>query len=233
MKKNQTLKTSEVQKTIWQLHLRISDRFPNSSLVQAAKQLHGIAKETDKIISWISSPNYLLRIGIYSLIIIVALVLGLSVSQMNFAVRNITFIDFIQVSESALNEMVFIVAGMIFLVTLENRRKRKRVISSINNLRSIAHYVDALQLTKDPDACIQISKPTRNSPHRDLNAYDLGRYLDYCSELLSLISKLGFLYVQSFEDPIANEASNDLESLTTGLSGKIWQKIMILRSKES
>jgi hypothetical protein len=229
----QIIKTGELQKTIWQLHLRITDRFPNSSLAQIAKRLYSIAKETDQIIAWISRPNYWLRIGVYGLILFIAAVLCVSISQMNFTAKRMSFVDFIQVSESALNEVVLIVAGMIFLVSLENRRKRQRVITSINKLRSIAHFVDALQLTKDPDACHPSSKPTHNSPHRDLNAYELGRYLDYCSELLSLISKLGFLYVQNFEDPMASEASNDLESLTTGLSSKIWQKIMILRSKTS
>lgn len=63
-----------------------------------------------------------------------------------------------------------------------------------------------------------------------MNDFELGRYLDYCSEMLSLISKLAFLYVQNFTDPIAQEAVNDLEDLTNGLSQKIWQKIMLLKS---
>jgi hypothetical protein len=38
-------------------------------------------------------------------------------------------------------------------------------------------------------------------------------------------------FVQDFHDPVATEAVNDLESLTTGLSRKIWQKIVILRNQ--
>jgi len=48
--------------------------------------------------------------------------------------------------------------------------------------------------------------------------------------MLSLIGKLGALYVQKFNDPVALAAVNDVEQLTTGLSRKIWQKIMILNS---
>ena len=72
---------------------------------------------------------------------------------------------------------------------------------------------------------------TASSPERDLTAPELGRYLDYCSELLSLISKVAALHVQRFNDPHTLAAVNDLESLTSGLSGKIWQKITLLERR--
>jgi len=53
------------------------------------------------------------------------------------------------------------------------------------------------------------------------------RYLDYCSDELALISKIAALYVQKFNDPVSMSAVNDVEDLTSGLSRKIWQKIMI------
>ena len=56
----------------------------------------------------------------------------------------------------------------------------------------------------------------------------LARYLDYVTELLSLVSKIAALYVQRFDDEVAMDAVNDIESLTTGLSRKIWQKITLL-----
>jgi hypothetical protein len=36
--------------------------------------------------------------------------------------------------------------------------------------------------------------------------------------------------VQKFDDPVALAAVNEVEDLTTGLSRKIWQKIMILNA---
>ena len=51
--------------------------------------------------------------------------------------------------------------------------------------------------------------------------------------MLSLVGKVGFLYVQKFDDPVAVKSVNDLETLTTALSRKVWQKIMILRSQDS
>jgi len=69
---------------------------------------------------------------------------------------------------------------------------------------------------------------TASSPRRSMPRFELSRYLDYCSELLSLTSKVAALYVQDSQDPVVLDAVNDVETLTTGLSGKIWQKIMIL-----
>ena len=61
----------------------------------------------------------------------------------------------------------------------------------------------------------------------------LGRYLDYCSEMLSLTSKLAALYVQRFDDSVVLQAVNEVESLTNGLSRKVWQKITILEAAAS
>jgi hypothetical protein len=58
------------------------------------------------------------------------------------------------------------------------------------------------------------------------------RYLDYCSEMLSLTGKIAALYAQNFRDAVVLSAVNELENLTTGLSRKIWQKIMIVDKQE-
>jgi hypothetical protein len=44
---------------------------------------------------------------------------------------------------------------------------------------------------------------------------------------------VAFLYVQKFDDPVSVNAVNDLENLTTGLSRKIWQKIMLIHAAEN
>jgi len=41
------------------------------------------------------------------------------------------------------------------------------------------------------------------------------------------------LYVQKFDDGVALSAVNEIEDLTTGLSRKIWQKIMILNAMDT
>jgi hypothetical protein len=103
------------------------------------------------------------------------------------------------------------------------------VLRALHELRAISHVIDMHQLTKDPSQLLSRSgNRTASSPQRTLTAFQLIRYLDYCSELLSLIGKLGALYAQSIPDTVVLQAVNDIEVLTNGLSRKIWQKIMIL-----
>jgi hypothetical protein len=73
-------------------------------------------------------------------------------------------------------------------------------------------------------------RSTPSSPQRMLTPYELIRYLDYCSELLSLTSKLAALHVQHLRDPIVLDAVNDVETLAGGLSQKIWQKIGVVET---
>jgi hypothetical protein len=63
-----------------------------------------------------------------------------------------------------------------------------------------------------------------------MTPFELNRYLDYCSELLALLSKIAALYVQEFQDPVLLDAVDDVEDLSAGLSRKIWQKLTILES---
>ena len=56
----------------------------------------------------------------------------------------------------------------------------------------------------------------------------LTRYLDYCSEMLSIVGKLAALHVQHLDHPNVLDGVTNVESITGSLSAKIWQKIMIL-----
>ena len=84
------------------------------------------------------------------------------------------------------------------------------------------------QLTKDPEWLLARGQDTGARPRPAADAFELTRYLDYCSEMLSLTGKVAALYVQRFQDPVALDAVNEVENLTTGLSRKIWQKLTVL-----
>ena len=92
----------------------------------------------------------------------------------------------------------------------------------------MAHIVDMHQLTKDPEHLLVPEMRTPSSPDRQFTRFELSRYLDYCTELLSLASKLAALHAQCVNDPVVLDAVNDIEVLASNLSNKIWQKIMIL-----
>ena len=44
-----------------------------------------------------------------------------------------------------------------------------------------------------------------------MSPFELSRYLDYCSEMMSLTSKVAVLFAQSFPDPVVTEAVSDIE----------------------
>jgi hypothetical protein len=46
--------------------------------------------------------------------------------------------------------------------------------------------------------------------------------------MLALIGNLAALYAQRYDDPVVLDAIDAIESLTTAMSTKIWQKITII-----
>ncbi|NLS93949.1 MAG: hypothetical protein GXX96_17455 [Planctomycetaceae bacterium] len=226
------LEASKVRDTIYQLTLRIHDRFPSSGIFDVCGELYSLSKDTEKIVAAIARPLFGVRLVAATLILafigaIVFLLLGHPVDE------KLSVYSMIGTLESGGNLLILIGLAVIFLWSWERRVRRGRVIKNLNRLREIAHVIDMKQLTKDPDGLAQVSRPTANSPKRRLNAFELGRYLDYCTEMLSLTSKLGYLYVADFHDTDATDAANDLETLCTSLARKIWQKIMILRGVQA
>jgi len=119
-------------------------------------------------------------------------------------------------------------AAIFFLVTIENRVKRSRALAALHELRSIAHVIDMHQLTKDPKVPGVAVVDTPSSPTRTFDDYQLTRYLDYCSEMLSLLGKIAAVYAQTSADREVTSAVNEVEVLTTGLSRKIWDKIQAI-----
>ncbi len=139
-----------------------------------------------------------------------------------------TVAEVLQSIDAATSELIFLSLVVLFLVSLETRLKRRTALRMLHRLRSIAHIVDMHQLTKDPEHVLHRVPSTASSPARTLSRAQLPRYLDYCSELLALTSKLAALHAQHLNDAVVLSAVNDIEALTADLSRKIWQKISIL-----
>jgi hypothetical protein len=216
--------------TVTTLRQRILERFPGSGLGRLADELLRIARVTDRQLRWVAAPHVPLRVASWAVGGLILLLLAGLVTRLEVRTDAITLSELLQASEAAFNDAVLLGAALYFLVSLEARLKRRRALRFLRELRAMAHIVDMHQLTKDPAALVQVGTDTPSSPRRTLTRYELGRYLDYCSEMLALNSKLAALYAQNFDDPVVLAAVDEVETLTTGLSGKIWQKIVILSS---
>ena len=219
------LKEDKLIETVEQLRKRISDRFPDSGLSRVADELVQVTRESVERAASIRRPNFWLRGG---LVVIALLALGgilwhfVSSPDFKTAVQDsIGFLD------AAKGVGLYLVAIAAFLITLEFRFKRRKALRAIHELRAMAHLIDMHQLNKDTERLGTPEGPTMENG-RLMTADEVGRYLHSCSQLLAILSKVAQLYVQDFPDATAETAVDHFEGLATGLSGKIWQKIMIL-----
>lgn len=222
-----TLDVDKVIETIDRLGKRIHDRFPASGLSKVNQELEDLAEETRQRIEWITTPKLWIRIGIGSIILVMVAILIYTISTFKVASGSFTVGDLVQISEAGINDIVLIGAAVFFLFSVESRVKRGRALKVLYELRSIAHVIDMHQLTKDPSR--KSTQNTKHSPAVELTPLQLTRYLDYCSEMLSLTSKVAALYAQAIDDSVVLQTVNEVEELTTSLSQKIWQKIMIIK----
>jgi hypothetical protein len=223
------LKLERIIETLTTLRNRIAERFPGSGLSQVAEELLRIAGDTGAVLERIRRPNLLLRVAVataIALIVALAGALFLYIPVLPIDVQGIG--SLFQSIEAAAQDLIFLSIAIYFFITLESRLHRRISLRALRRLRGIVHIVDMHQLTKDPEHLLTPGRTTASSPKRQLTRFELARYLDYCSELLSLSSKLAALHVQYVDDPVVLDAVNDIEVLASNLSSKMWQKIVIL-----
>ena len=222
------LDSGQIEQTIEQLARRVELRFPGSGLGAVVRELEQVAERASATVAWINRPLVWLRvlIGFFGLLLIV--VLAASIGSLQVQVGPPTLPELAQGIEAGINDVAYVAVAVFFLITIETRVKRHRALTAIHELRAIAHVIDMHQLTKDPEWVLARGRETGILATRSMTLFELSRYLDYCSEALSLTGKVAALYVQRFDDGVALQAVNEVEELTTGLSRKIWQKLTVL-----
>ena len=224
-----SLNSEKIIKTSQRLASRISERFPASGLSKVADALHAETQQAGRTALWLAKPLMIVRafVGILIAFMMVLFIAAFLLMQGRGELFS-SIADLVQGLDAAVNEIILFGAATFFLLNLENRLKRRQALKAIHALRSMAHIIDMHQLTKDPDRLRGTESDTPSSPERKMTSFELTRYLDYCSEMLAIISKIAALYVQDFRDPVTLSAVDEVQDLTTGLAEKIWQKIVIL-----
>jgi hypothetical protein len=227
------LDEAKIKETLERLRNRIGERFPGSGLREVAEELIAIGEEVSECVAYIRAPNWPIRITVGFTIAAMTLVLLALARTVQITDQPRDLSGIVQLIQAGIQNVVFFGVAVLFLGSIETRLKRTRALAMISQLRSLAHVVDMHQLTKDPERLLGTEPSTPSSPERTMTPPELGRYLDYCSELLSVTSKLSALLVQYFDDKVVLGAVNEIEALATGLSGKIWQKIRLLDTANS
>jgi hypothetical protein len=221
------LRADRILATLDKLHARIGARFPEAGLTRVCADVIEAARFSARDAADLARPRLLWRMGVLALI-----VAGVAAQVAAFRflrVENgaLTAPELVQGLEAAVNLLILFGGAIWFLLTLEERMKRRRALDALHRLRALAHVIDMHQLTKDPTVVLDQHK-TAASPERTMTQFELTRYLDYCAEMLALIGKLAALYADRVRDSVVIEAVNDVENLTAGLGRKIWQKITII-----
>lgn len=227
------LDAGKIIETQERLAQRIEERFPGSGLGRLSRDLLGLSRNGAREAELLGRPNWPVRLGAGS---VGAAMLGVVAYAVFNAARlagapdqGLGVVGLVQALEAVVNDIVFLGIALFFLASIESRVKRRAALRWLHQLRAVAHIVDMHQLTKDPDRLLVPQEDTSSSPERVMTRAELGRYLDYCTELLSVTGKVAALFVQYVGDPVVLQSVNEIEDLTNGLSRKIWQKITLLQ----
>jgi hypothetical protein len=222
----QHLRADRILVTVERLHARVRARFPDAGLARVSAELIDTARFCAEDAAQLARPARLWRLAALGLIGagIAAQIAAFGYLRLDAA--GVSAPDLVQGLESAVNLLILFGGAVWFVLTLEERGKRRRALDALHRLRSMAHVIDMHQLTKDPT--VLLGPRTDVSPERGMSQFELTRYLDYCAEMLSLLGKLAALYAERVRDNVVIAAVNDIENLTTGFGRKIWQKITII-----
>ena len=204
-------------------------------LAKVCRELVSIGADTQHRAEAIAKPHTAVRIIVY--VAIAAGVIGLVTVALVFTqsvqlqMGNEVF-GLFQGIEAAMNITVLTGAALFFLVTPRNPHQAASGVGRPARLpldRARHRHASIDQGSERPARSHHADRLVAGAHHGPIR---LMRYLDYCSEMLSLTNKLAALYAQNLPDSVVIDTVNDIEELTTNLSSKIWQKISILESHE-
>jgi len=222
------LEPNQIIETLSFLAARIRNRFPHAGLNDACERLQTISQRAKRRAQAIAKPIIGLRVAVAGLVLALLAVPILVAVLFDTPREALDLYSVVELVDSLARNIALLAVGVFFLVTLETRIKRTRVLKATRELRNVAHIIDMHQLSKDPDRALR----DRETSEQPLSRYEISRYLEYCNELLALTGKIAAVYIQNFDDEGAVQAVNEIENLTAGLCQKILQKILVLHQHQ-
>jgi hypothetical protein len=226
---HEPLEAPAVRETVEELYGRIEARFPKRGLLGVCGDLILLVDEVQIAAGvghrQIRIARMISRIAMAMVLAITAVALVLAAHDVIWGKDVDNFIDGLGVAETAISDLVYAAIAIFFLWSFPERLQRSKLLSLLHQLRSTAHVIDMHQLTKDPEQLKPSWVPTSKSTKLNMTRDQVERYLDYCSEMLSLVGKTAALCAEESRDSVILETVSTIETLTVGLSRKIWQKI--------
>lgn len=229
------LEASAVRESVEELHERIGARFPNRGLRGVAADLLVLIDQVQASATDTQGKVRALRVAsrVVMLGILLATVAAVALATRDATKAGLDSFKLLPLIETVINDVVFAGIAAFFLYSFPERLRRGQILNLLFQLRSTAHIIDMHQLSKDPEQLKPSYIPTRVSKPLELSRDEMERYLDYCSELLAMVGKTAALCAEESRDNVVLDTVSRIETLTVGLSRKIWQKISTLPPGEA
>ena len=228
----QHLDSTAVCESTAALQKRVYARFPDRGLWEVCGELLGLV---DEVTSGggisrrrIRLARLLSRLGIIMVLTIFGGAIVLAAVSIWQTPDSLGPVDWLPLLETVVNNLVFAGIAIFFLVAIPERLERARVLRLVHRLRSLAHVIDMHQLTKVPE---RLQRGSRADGGLDLTREQLAHYFDYCTEMLSLVGKTAALFAEDTTDGDVLDAVEGIETLTSDMARKVWQKIAIIQAQ--
>lgn len=226
------LEPAPVIETARRLRDRVGARFPGRGIQRVAQELASLTEQVADTSADTRRRSRLVRAGSRSLIAVVVLValvaFGFAV-EAAFTEAPDNGLDWLPLIESAVNDLVFVAIAVVVLHSVPERVQRTDLLAKLHRLRSLAHIIDMHQLTKEPESL----RDAFEDADGDLTPEQVEYYLEYCTELLSLVAKAAALCAEESQDDVVLNTVSTIETLTMGMSRKVWQKITVLSEQRT
>ena len=201
---HEPLEAPAVRETVEELYGRIEARFPKRGLLDVCGDLILLVQEVEssagagqRQIRWARIAS---RAVMAFVIVVTALAILLALHDALFDDEVQNSIDVLGLAETAISDLVYASIAIFFLWSFPERLQRSRLLNLLHQLRSTAHVIDMHQLTKDPEQLKPSWVPTAKSTKLNMTRDQVERYLDYCSEMLSLVGKTAALCAEESRD---------------------------------
>ena len=212
------------------LEHRIASRFPDRTLWEVCREVVGIVDEinagTGISRRRVRLARLLSRLGVVVILLFLGAAIVLAARDLADERDLLGPLDMLPLLETIINDLVFGGIAVFFLLRIPERMERARVLRILHRLRSLAHVIDMHQLTKVPE---RLERDAREDGGLDLDRTELTRYLDFCTEMLSLVGKSAALFAEHTTDGDVLDAVEGIEALTSDMARKGWQKIGIIQ----
>jgi len=217
------LDPARIIETAENLAREVGEKLPGSSLAGLAVELAKIAHATVERARQARRPIYAIRV--LSLLAISVSLLGLwyLLDHIHARWEFGTITEVFEAADAGFNLLVLLAGALWFLITIENRIKRKKAFEFIEELREFIHVIDVTQLFYTPLVYNPDPAAARTSVTFDYT------YFLYCTQMLAVISNLAALFTRGVVGDSIMRAAAEVALLANAITVKLLSKAESIR----